>query len=180
MFVQRALRTAGPMALLVLLAGSVAVASPASSAEESQLDCTGKNNVLIKPGIGATATAAASYQSTEAGVLDCVGSIQGKKLTGPGQYATVGQFAKDATCSYGSGTGVLRMVLGTDSGPLQIDAPFKFTYPALPTGAGPMVGKMQFENDDYAGKFSFTPTKGDCVQTPVTALRIADVFDFVS
>jgi hypothetical protein len=174
------MRFAFPVAVLVTLAGSVAVSAPAASAEESQLDCTGKNNVLVKPGIGATATAVASYQSAEAGVLECVGTFQGKKLTGPGQYATVGQFSKDATCTYGSGTGLLRMVLGTESGPVQLDAPFKFTYPALPTGAGPMVGKMQFDNDDFAGKFTFTPTKGDCVQTPITGLRIADVFDFVS
>lgn len=180
MSVRRSLRSVCPVAVLVVLAGSVAVSAPAASAEESQLDCIGKNDLLLKPGIGATATAVATFASTQAGEMECEGTINGKQATGPAQYATVGQFAKDATCTYGSGTGVLRMVVATTTGAIQIDAPFKFSYPSLPTGAGPMGGRMEFENDNYAGKFTLTPTKGDCVQTPVTGLRVNDVLDFVS
>ncbi|MGQ0467607.1 MAG: hypothetical protein ACT4QG_20095 [Sporichthyaceae bacterium] len=181
MFVSRAVRSALPVALAALLAGGIVSAAPASSAEEDTLDCTGKNDVGLAPGIGTTATNQASFQSTAPGVLECEGSINGKKATGPGQYATSGQFNKDATCSIGGGKGLLKMVVATvDGGIEQISTPFTFEYPVLPVGGGPMGGKLTFDNPDYGGKFSFTPIKGDCVQTPVTAIRVKDIFDFVS
>ena len=180
MFVSRAVRSTLPLALVALLAGGIVSAAPASSAVEDTLDCTGKNEVGIAPGIGTTATNQAAFQSTAPGVLECEGVVNGKKATGPGQYATTGQFAKNATCSIGSGKGLLRMVISTATGIEQIDAPFTFEYPVLPIGGGPMGGKLKFENEDYAGKFTFTPIKGDCVQTPLTAIRVNDVFDFES
>lgn len=180
MFVSRVVRSTLPLALVALLAGGIASAAPASSAVEDTLDCTGKNDVGLQPGIGTTATNQASFQSVAPGVLECEGVINGKKATGPGQYATTGKFAKDATCSIGSGKGLLKMVVATATGIEQISAPFTFEYPAIPIGGGPMGGKLTFENRDYEGKFTFTPIKGDCVQTPVTAIRVHDVFDFVS
>ncbi|MGQ0844633.1 MAG: hypothetical protein ACT4QF_10895 [Sporichthyaceae bacterium] len=179
MMLARALRSAAPLALCALVAGAVAIAAPASAQEESALDCAGKNDLLVKPGIGATATSAASFQSATAGVLECEGTVAGKKATGPGQYAFVGEFAKDATCTIGSGKGLLRMIVGTDAGPHQIDAPFKFSYPTFSSRPGVMAGKFAFDNDDYDGRFEFTPTKGDCVQTPITNLRIFNTLDFV-
>lgn len=179
MVVSRILNITLPVAVTALLAGSVAIAAPAA-AEIDELDCSGKNDLLIKPGLGTTAAAApTTYQSATAGTLDCVGVINGKKITGPGQYARVGEFTKGSTCNVGGGKGLLRMVLPTESGPLQIDAPFTFSYPDR-IAPGAIGAKIDFENEEYGGKFDIIATNGDCVQTPVTGARFVDTLYFES
>jgi hypothetical protein len=117
---------------------------------------------------------------------NCVGSIGGRALdpsnTGTamysGIYGTAGDIAtaqKGDTCAGGSGYGTFVYSFPVTGGFLRYRNGFNFTRP------GSLVIAQALPNAQvFAATLLFTPTKGDCVTTPVTEATVSGELSLIT
>jgi hypothetical protein len=116
------------------------------------------DNGRLEPGV--TATSAKGMWQAGPTSFDCHGTVAGKAVTGPGTIVESGPYEGD--CLHGTGSGVQRISIPTAGGIVRLEIPINFSYTG-PTGAGYGPG--------MAATFQFTPTSGDCINTPITGYR---------
>jgi hypothetical protein len=147
---------------LFVVAAAGAAALPASSAQAMAF-CSFEVPVTLSPGLSAMTPSSGTFTTGgQTGKLMCQGDAYGKAISAPGTVGYDG-ILNSQTCANGDGTGTARLVLPTASGPL--DYTYTFTYQR----AG-LFG--EFTSDAFSGGFTFQPTKGDCVSSPVTAATV--------
>jgi hypothetical protein len=107
-------------------------------------------------------TPSSSPQSSEGGWISCTGTLQGKRITGPGTFSNDGRL-DNANCLVDHSLGTYRFTVPTDGGPLSVQG----TYDLVRTG---LTFNVIAEQPGAIGSGSgiVVPIKGDCVVTPLT------------
>ena len=148
-------------ASLALACGTVAVTSSASMADQERTHCTFQHVPDLKPGVSYNSTSGA-FIDPGGGTVDCQGPV-----SGAGTYTDSGTYS-NATCQNG----------GTAEG----DPSFtingktftdhvKIVFGKQPSMNGKGVVHATFEGEKVKGTIELTPTKGDCIFSPVTQIR---------
>lgn len=150
----------GFTALAVLL---VMTGAPPAHAAESTAICSGTWQMSFSPGVSATPTKSAFTTNGETGTINCVGSLKGLQITGPGTFGQEGIF--EGTCLQGTASSVITVTIPTSAGPEKLS----FVDNML---TGPGFG-FKF-SDSLVGPmgFLFYPIVGNCVTAPVTQIAV--------
>lgn len=101
------------------------------------------------------------------GTINCVGTVDGSPVTGPGTFGKEG--AVEGSCLAAKGAGTIQMQIPTADGIKTIEFPFQMDT-SLGVGfksGGPLVGPLTF---------LFIPTQGDCLMSPVTEIAVTGEF----
>lgn len=151
-------------ALFGLMAGS-----PPATAATGTASCLGAWNVDFVPGVSMTPQSA--HYSTQDATIECLGTVQGSPVTGPGTLSQTG--SAYGTVLGGSGSGTITVTIPTSSGSKTITFSDTLTY-------GPGIGFKS--SNALVGPFTFVfvPTKGDGILTPVTQIAVAGEFTLQS
>jgi hypothetical protein len=145
----------------VILVAMVAGPAGAQAPARNSAACSATFVELFSPGF--TLTPSSGHQeSAGPGVLDCTGTIQGHRITGPGTTTNSGSY-HDSTCLLDRADGAVSMVLPTDKGQLTVEGTFQVTR----VGALLSV-RIEMPEAIAEGVAVVVPTKGDCVLNPVT------------
>jgi hypothetical protein len=147
-------------AALTLAGGIVAVGTTPSGAEESGTHCTFQHVPDLKPGISYQPSSG-TFVDPGGGTVECKGAVNGS-----GSYTDSGTYS-DATCQGGG------KAMGDPSftiGDQTFTDHIRITFGEPSTNGKGMV-HAEFEGDKVKGTIELTPTKGDCVSSPVTQVR---------
>jgi hypothetical protein len=149
-------RSALASAAVVLVLGLPLADNPRALADQPPAVCSYTvENGTVSPGL--SMTPASGRWQVRPGPIDCVGSVDGKRITGRG--VIVGSGPLEGTCALGSGSGTQFITIPTAGGEVHITQPTTFQW----AGAG-----GPFQGPRMSGSFVFWATKGDCVNQPVT------------
>jgi hypothetical protein len=162
--------------LLIVLAlmALVAPGSPARAGDETH--CVSAHDGTISPGLSIEPSSGTGRLS---GDMQCHGPVNGQMPTGVGTYSEEARYGTEDpdTCQDGGeGTGVFVTHIPTAGGDQVFTLPCTFVYGDLTTNPGAVTGT--FVGDGVRGTFKITPTKGDCVTAPVTAIHVNADFYF--
>ncbi|HUR48140.1 MAG TPA: hypothetical protein VMY88_01225 [Acidimicrobiales bacterium] len=160
---QRRLRF-GVVGVVGVLAAPSVVPATAHAAATSTAACVFEFVMPVAPGVSMTPADFTYTTGGETGMIICVGTVRGHPVTGPG---TVGeQGTGNGSCSGGTVTGAYTMTIPTDAGQQRLRVPYTKLNFVGPLGARP--------TPELAGGFTFVPTRGDCVTTPITEVVLAE------
>jgi len=141
-------------ALTAFVLGPGGATMPAAGAAEGAR-CTGELVATLTPGIGSEPASGVFHSEGEGGTLTCGG--RSGTIGEDGRYGT----ERPVTCSSGGqGWGVHTIVVDGTT----IRNTFTFEFGGI--SGGLVSGK--FAGERYSGTFTFTPSDGDCVSSPVT------------
>jgi hypothetical protein len=146
-------------ASLALAAGAVAVGVTPSGAE-SGTHCTFQHVPDLNPGISYKPSSG-GFIDPGGGTVDCKGTVNGS-----GSYTDSGTYT-DATCQNGgSAEGDPMFKIGDQTFTDHV----KITF-GKPSTNGKGFVHADFEGSRTKGTIELTPTKGDCIVSPVTQVR---------
>jgi hypothetical protein len=131
---------------------------PVASAQSGAI-CSGEHTVRFSPGI--TTTSGRTSYTTQGGKITCVGEIHGQKVTGPGTFAQEGFL--EGNCLHGAGFGTVFITIPTSDGSTKLSVSHEIMFV-------PGVGSKSA--DQLSATFEFYPTKGDCINTPITEIAV--------
>jgi hypothetical protein len=148
--------------VLVLGFGLIAVA-PAAMAQSDQPSaehdlagvCHFNVRVYLSPGASIT-PGHSSFATRQPAPLDCVGTLDGHRITGRGTIETVGDLT--GNCVSGKGTLSEQITLPTTNGEVHLESHATFQY----------VVAGIFKGTYLSGPFYFVPVEGDCLTAPLT------------
>ncbi|HET9773187.1 MAG TPA: hypothetical protein VFS16_20005 [Acidimicrobiia bacterium] len=136
--------------------------------------CRFTKEVVLSPGFSMTPTSGTFTTNGQNGSIECDGLVAGHQPIGSGSIGTEGRYGTDGadTCTSGTeGTGFDTLTIPTAEGPRTLIAAYRFTAGEPPKkGDGVIAGR--FGGDRFTGTFEAMPLKGDCLTSPVTALRV--------
>jgi hypothetical protein len=138
---------------MALLPGPAAAAKSTAHCSHQWID-------TLSPGVSMQRQKVAFSSHGQTGTIRCHGSVDGRRVTGPGTFGEEGTY--DGTCSSGTGTATFSITLPTDQGRLELRMPVAFTF----TGFGITTSKA------FPGVFGFAPLAGDCLTAPITKVAI--------
>jgi len=152
-------------ALLPVIVGA-ATRATAETGEPSTATCTAYfRDTISPPGVTLAPTSFTLSTGGETGVIDCIGSVQGAPVTGPGQIGDDG--SATGTCVSGSGMSKLSMTIPTTKSlnTKVTVGPFPISY---------LAGTIFRSNDAFPGVATFVPTKGTCLPgDPITQIAVS-------
>lgn len=142
---------------------------PAGQAEQGT-NCTFDFEMSLSPGLSMNPSTG-THGGT--GPINCDGLVNGQQPTGAGTVTDDGPYGtKDPdTCSGSEGYGTDTIKIPTANGIETVLS--EYTYTAgdrVPTKGG--VGAGSFKGTRFTGTFEFTVLEGDCVNKPVTKIRV--------
>jgi hypothetical protein len=153
-------RLAGLLTVM-LLPMVMALPAPAHAQGRTNATCSIVLPAYFSPGFGLT-TSTISYGSHgETGSISCVGQINGHTVTRPGSFGFEGTYTGDCLSNVGSGR--YSITVPTDAGSLHSTGMFMESR----LGASGPVDASQPEGH-FSGYHVVAPTRGDCVNSPVT------------
>jgi len=149
--------------LLLAIAALILLPSPAHADDEagSVAYCTHRWTDTASPGIGTSPDTSNFTSNGEKWPLVCEGLVRGFPVTGPGTFGESGTI--DGACAAGGGEVNFSFTIPTTAGEQKFRLKFTFVY-------GPGGGTSR--TDEFPGVFAFYPTKGDCLNAPVTEFKV--------
>lgn len=144
-------------------------------------NCRVEDKVKADPGLS-TRDAPGTIESVGGrgpNTVECSGTIQGGRVTGPGEIRTVGRYGLEdsngSSCSTtnGRGDGRQTLTIPTDEGMKRITQSFTFTYSPTPRG----VWDIEVKGEEFSGTGTARGTKGDCVSAPVSEFVMSYSFN---
>jgi len=153
-------------ASLTLACGAFAVGAAPSGAESGS-HCSFQHVPDLNPGVSYKPTTG-TFIDPGGGTVDCKGAV-----TGSGSYTDSGTYS-DATCQNG-GTAVGDPSF-TINGQTFTDH-IKIVFGKQPSTNGKGFVHATFEGEHVKGTIELTPTKGDCIFSPVTKIKGVGEFD---
>ena len=153
-------------AALTLACGAFAVGAVPSGAE-SGTHCTFQHVPDLKPGISYNPSSG-TFVDPGGGTVECKGAVSGS-----GSYTDSGTYS-NATCqSGGLAEGDPTFTIGNETFTDHV----KIIFGKEPSTNGKGFVHATFEGDKVKGTIELTPTKGDCISSPVTQVRGVGEFD---
>jgi len=161
------LRKAVMITAALALTCGVAAAGAVPSGAESGSHCTFQHVPNLKPGISYNESSG-NFVDPGGGTVDCKGAV-----TGSGSYTDSGTYS-NATCQGGGlAEGDPTFTIGDQTFTDHI----KIVFGKEPSTNGKGIVHATFEGDRVQGTIELTPTKGDCISSPVTQVRGVGEFD---
>lgn len=157
----------GIAVLVAALLGATGRAPAAHAADGTSALCHYVFAVHFSPGLSADNGSGTYGTGDETGSVNCVGSINGHRVSGVGTFGFEGTFS--GNCMSGSGSGTYTKTIPTDQGILRLTGTFKERRLGLSStvdSAGQAGGQ---------GQYVALPTKGDCISAPVTHVLVTMV-----
>ena len=155
--------------VLAALAGVAAfTAAPAYAGSGTSATCVNHFTSWSTPGYFVVPSSGTETTNGETGRIDCVGTIAGERVTGPG---TVGfELAyTNSTCNYATGAGTFSATIPTTGGPQHlVGALTESSILALNHNVD-----VRFPGMRYRGLGVIVPTQGTCFLTPMRKALIA-------
>jgi len=153
-------------AALTLACGAVGVGAVPSGAE-SGTHCTFQHVPDLKPGVSYNPSSG-TFVDPGGGTVECKGAVNGS-----GSYTDSGTYS-NATCqSGGLAEGDPSFTIGGQT----FSDHIKIVFGKEPSTNGKGIVHATFEGDKVKGTIELTPTKGDCISSPVTQIRGVGEFD---
>ena len=153
-------------ASLSLALGTVAVASTVAQAEEGT-HCTFQHVPDLKPGVSYNSTSG-TFTDPGGGTAECKGAVNGS-----GPYTDSGTYS-NATCQGGGmAEGDPSFTINGQTFTDHVKIVFGKEFPRHGKG----FVYATFEGEKVKGWIELTPTKGDCISSPVTQIRGVGEFD---
>ena len=143
----------------LMLAGVAVIAAPAHAADTAV--CVVSHPLMLSPGL-TLAPAQHGYTNHSIGSINCLGSLNGHQIVGPGSITEDGNLF--GNCVQGKGSGTVRLSIPIAGGiNFPVSEKYTFGYVGLVgTFSGPM----------FSGAFEFLPQSGDCLLTPLTQVAV--------
>jgi hypothetical protein len=164
------------IAVAALLAGGGIVALPRAASAQNDLACRVNFTANFSPGLSMVPSSGSVTSGGEAGTINCEGEINGQRVTAGGPFGFDGRFGtgllgtgQGDTCLGGSGTGTYTATVQTTGGPVRFSEAITFTYVSTTLTAG---GEGEVKGPNTTGTFTYRPTAGDCVGTPITQFAV--------
>jgi len=149
-----------------LVFGAFAVGTAPSGAESGS-HCSFQHVPNLNPGVSYNESSG-TFTDTGGGTVDCKGAVNGS-----GSYTDSGTYSK-ATCqSGGTAEGDPTFTINGQTFTDHIKIVFGKEPPHFPNG----FVRATFEGEHVKGTIDLTPTKGDCVDSPVTQIKGVGEFD---
>jgi hypothetical protein len=143
----------------LMLAGVCVIAGPAHAADTAI--CTASHPLTLIPGLTLT-PGQHGYTNHSVGTINCLGSLNGHQIVGPGSIAEDGNLF--GNCVQGTGSGTVRLSIPIAGGTkFPVSEKYTFRYVGI-------VGT--FSGPTYSGAFEFLPQSGDCLLTPLTQVAV--------
>lgn len=161
------MRTKTRLSALILTAGLLTTAStgtasafdgrPGTTTHQLTAVCHFNPNFALTPGPVGQTTTTGWVTSEGPAPLDCLGTLDGAAITGPGTIRTHGSYT--GSCASGSGALTEYITLPTAKGFVNLVSSLTFSY----LGAG-----GTFTGTYLSGVFHYMPLEGDCITTPMS------------
>ena len=153
-------------AALTLACGAFAVGAVPSGAE-SGTHCTFQHVPDLKPGISYNPSSG-TFVDPGGGTAECKGAVNGS-----GSYTDSGTYS-NATCQGGGlAEGDPSFTIGSETFTDHV----KIIFGKEPSTNGKGIVHATFEGDKVKGTIELTPTKGDCISSPVSKIKGVGEFD---
>jgi hypothetical protein len=153
-------------ASLTLAFGAFAVGTVPSGAESGS-HCTFQHVPNLKPGVSYNSTSG-TFTDPGGGTVKCSGAVNGS-----GDYTDSGTYS-NATCqSGGTAEGDPTFTINGQTFTDHVRIVFGKEPPHFPNG----LVRATFQGDKVKGTIDLTPTKGDCMDSPVTQIKGVGEFD---
>jgi hypothetical protein len=153
-------------ASLTLAFGAFAVGTVPSGAESGS-HCSFQHVPNLNPGVSYNSTSG-TFIDPGGGTVDCKGAVNGS-----GSYTDSGTYS-DATCqSGGTAEGDPTFTINGETFTDHIHIVFGKEPPHFPKG----LVRATFEGEKVKGFIDLTPTRGDCIDSPVTGIKGVGEFD---
>jgi hypothetical protein len=154
-----------------ILAGSLGPLGVARADSSSAAICTWTGLATFSPGLTFAPQRGTLQFQGRSGSIDCRGTVRGAEVTGPGTLGLQGEYGRGpvagafggGACHEGGARFTFVITIPTKNGPVE-----------LSTGAdAEHVGPLgQYQGPSFSGVLRFSPTKGDCVNSPATELEV--------
>jgi hypothetical protein len=143
----------------LMLAGICVIAAPAHAADTAI--CTVSHPLTLSPGLTLT-PGQHEYTNNSIGTINCLGSLNGRQIVGPGSVTNEGHLT--GTCAQGTGSGEFQFLIPIAGG---TEFPVVEKYTSHYVGiVGTISGPV------FSGAFEFLPQSGDCLLTPLTQVAV--------
>ncbi len=153
-------------ASLTLAFGAFAVGTVPSGAESGS-HCTFQHTPNLNPGVSYNQTSG-TFTDPGGGTIKCSGAVNGS-----GDYTDSGTYT-NATCqSGGTAEGDPTFTINGQTFTDHVHITFGKEPPNFPNG----LVRATFEGSRVKGTIDLMPTKGDCMDSPVTQIRGKGEFD---
>ena len=152
-----------------ILAGSLAPLGVALADGPSAAICRWTGQATFSPGLTLTPQRGTLQFQGQSGSIDCVGTIRGAEVTGPGTLGLQGDYGLGplsqafggGACHEGGARFVFAITIPTKNGPVELST----------TADAEHIGPVgQYQGPSFSGVLRFSPAKGDCVNSPATEL----------
>jgi len=137
------------------------------SGAESGSHCTFQHVPDLKPGISYNPSSG-TFVDPGGGTVECKGAVNGS-----GSYTDSGTYS-NATCQ---GGGLAEGDPSFTIGDQTFTDHIKIVFGKEPSTNGKGIVHATFEGDRVKGTIELTPTKGDCISSPVSQVRGVGEFD---
>jgi hypothetical protein len=129
----------------------------------TRAECSISSPAKFAPGIAMAPSSGQLESGGEVGSINCEGTINGHRVTGPGTFGYEGTFT-DSTCLSHTGSGSSYFTVPTEAGPVRVSGG-GFTI----SGVG-LFGNVHATHAgvQFTGSYVLVPTKGSCVADPMT------------
>jgi hypothetical protein len=156
---RRALRIGGSLAAPAAVA--LLAAAPAHAAGATSAVCTTAFAATFSPGFSLTPSSGTVSSNGDVR-MTCVGTVDGRRITGPGTVGIDYVYAPGSTCLSHKGSGTVRFTLPTTAGTTHMVGALTVRRAGLLFSA-----KGQFPAARMNGIGVVAPASGNCVFTPL-------------
>ena len=163
---QRLRRSVGVSAAAAAALTLGAAAARADEGPTTHAVCTSTITLYLTPGFSATPAASTVTSRGETGTVVCVGTLSGRRITGPGTFGV--DEVTQAGCLTDHSSGQVSTTLPTTGGPIRMIGGL----------SGRRLGLLEFADVDFPqGRFTgfgpVLPTRGDCLIAPITRALVS-------
>jgi len=152
-------RLAGVLATLACVALPATASAQAAATTSAQ--CTGQLKLSITPGFGLAPGSGTLTSHGESGIITCIGTIAGHRVTGPGTVGLDESYARGDCLSH-VGTGTATLTVPTTAGPVLMAGAATSRRTGLALHA-----EVEFPGARFDGAGLAIPLQGSCLISPM-------------
>ena len=147
------------------------IAWPAHAGAGTSAICSLSFPAHFSPGVTTTAGSGSFASGGETGTINCVGTIDGHAVTGPGSFGFEGTFTGTSCLSHQT-SGTSSLTLPTDAGPVHVGGGgFRSS------GLG-LNGTVEATHNNpapvhFSGAYLMVPQQGTCATAPMTDASVS-------
>jgi hypothetical protein len=155
------------VALAALTIGTLLGAAPAHAAAATSAVCTNLFAATVSPGFTMIRSAGTITTHGETGLIECVGTIDGHRVTGPGTMGINYAYSR-GTCVAHVGSGAVSLSVPTTAGTKRMTGALTVRRIALVIHA-----EVSFPNAHFSAIGHPIPTNGSCLTTPLRLFLVS-------